>query len=140
MTESTFAMIKPHATRAHAGEILEMIVHQGIVIRRLETRQLSPDDAQFLYEEHKGCDFYDALVEYTISGPVVLMELMYSGKTPSVGYWRLVMGATKGAAEPTIRGKYANPDVARENAVHGSDSRASAERELMYFFPDAFKK
>lgn len=130
----TFGMIKPRATREHLGPILETIVHHGLTIRRMETRQLGRADAEFLYAEHRGKPFYDALIEYTVSGPVVLLHLTKLGASSAVGFWRLVMGDSSNAASSTLRGAYANPEVKRENAVHGADSPEAARREIAYFF------
>lgn len=130
-------MIKPRAVREHLARILDDILHNGITIRRMETRPLTPAEAEFLYYEHKGRDYYDQLIAYTLSGPVVLLQLEKLDSSDVVGYWRMLMGDTNSAdaAGPTLRARYGNPKVRRENAVHGSDSRAAADREVGYFFP-----
>jgi nucleoside-diphosphate kinase len=127
-------MVKPRATEKHLGPILESIVHHGMTIRRMETRQLTRADAEFLYAEHAGKPFYDALIEYTASGPVALLHLTKLGASNAVGYWRMVMGNASNPSAATLRGAYANPGVKRENALHGADSADAARRELAYFF------
>lgn len=138
VSAATFAMVKPRATREHLGEILDEILHCKLTIRCMETRALTKEEAEFLYREHAGKDFYEALIEYTLSGPVVLMCLtMPNGGTDVVGYWRLVMGNTDSskAATATIRARFGNHAVLRENAVHGAATVEDAEAELRQFFP-----
>lgn len=131
-------MVKPRATREHLGPILEDVLHNGFTIRKLETRPLTADEAEFLYESHQGKEFYEDLVAYMTSGPVVLLKLEKLDCSDVVGFWRLCMGETDSskAMTATLRGRFGNKEVIRENAVHGSDSQESAERELEFFFPE----
>lgn len=146
MKGATFAMIKPRAVRDHLGDILKDIVNNGLTIRRMETRKLSEEEAAFLYAEHRDKSaIYPPLVEYTLSGPVVLLELVYGNNPAStVQFWRMVIGSYDIALHrsqdgtphsPTLRALYGNPEVIRENAVHGSSDEEAARRELGKFFP-----
>lgn len=135
-TSSTFAMIKPGAVRRYAREILLMALENGFTLRQLETRRVTEEEARQLYRAHEGKDFYDELIAYTLSGEAVLMHLtLCNRKTPAYKLWRLIMGDGHDSSPATIRGRYANPDVRRENVVHGSDSAEEAVRELRIFFP-----
>lgn len=99
----------------------------------MKLQRLTKDDAKDFYIEHKARPFYNSLVEYMTSGPVVLMVLE---RDNAILKNREVMGATnpKDAAPGTIRKEFA---VSLEkNSVHGSDSASSAAREVEFFFPD----
>lgn len=131
----TFAMIKPTAVKNKLhGEILARIIKEDFKIRRLETKQLSKLEAQCIYQEHKGKDFFNDLIAFVTSGPVVIMKLVTNSTEPCFKRWRTLMGATdpKDAKEGTIRKKFAKSR--RENAVHGSDSQQSAEKEIAIFW------
>lgn len=125
-------MIKPDGVRKGlTGEIISRFERRGLVIERLLKKSLSREEAERLYEIHKGKDFFEDLINYVTSGPVVLMVV--SGPS-AVSLVRTMMGATnpKEAAPGTIRGDYAT-DIS-ENIIHGSDSIESAEREIAIFF------
>ena len=130
--EKTLSIIKPNATLDNnIGNIISMFEKNDLRISAAKLTQLSKEKAEGFYIEHKDRPFFGELVEFMTSGPVVLMVL--EGEN-AVAKNREIMGATNPAeaAEGTIRKLYAKS--IGENAVHGSDSLASAERELAYFF------
>ncbi len=130
--EKTFSIIKPNATADNnIGNIIAIFEKNGLRISAAKFTQLSKEKAEGFYIEHKDRPFFGELVEFMTSGPVLLMCL--EGEN-AVAKNREIMGATNPAeaAEGTIRKLYAKS--IGENAVHGSDSAASAERELAYFF------
>lgn len=133
MSEKTYLMLKPDAVaNRHIGEIVTRIERVGLTIERLELAQVTPEQAAQNYAEHEGKPFYDGLISYITSGPVV--KLVVSGPD-AVAVARKLMGATnpKEAAPGTIRGDFGL--VMDANVIHGSDSPASAEREIGIFFP-----
>ena len=130
--EKTFSIIKPNATQDNnIGNIIAIFEKHGLRISAARFTQLSKEKAEGFYIEHKDRPFFGELVEFMTSGPVMLMSL--EGED-AVAKNREIMGATNPAeaAEGTIRKLYAKS--IGENAVHGSDSLQSAERELAYFF------
>ena len=130
--EKTLSIIKPDAVAKNViGEIYSRFEKAGLKIVAAKMIQLDDDSAGGFYAEHKGKPFYDDLIEFMTSGPVVVQVLQGED---AVALNRQLMGATNPAeAEPgTIRADYANSIDA--NAVHGSDSTTSAEREVSYFF------
>jgi nucleoside-diphosphate kinase len=130
--EKTFSIIKPNATADNnIGNIIAIFEKQGLRIAGAKFTQLSKEKAEGFYIEHKERPFFGELVDFMISGPVLLMSL--EGEN-AVSKNREIMGATNpaDAADGTIRKLYAKS--IGENAVHGSDSAESAERELSYFF------
>lgn len=132
MSQKTYCMIKPDAVaRGLVGVIVARFEQVGLAIERLELGQVTPEQAAANYAEHEGKPFYEGLVEYVTSGPVVKMVL--SGPE-AVLVVRKLMGATdpKAAAPGTIRGDFGLSLDA--NIVHGSDSPESAEREIAIFF------
>jgi nucleoside-diphosphate kinase len=132
--ERTFVMIKPDAHgRRLSGEILARFERRGFTIRGLKLLRVAPDQAAQHYAEHEGKPFYPDLVEFITSGPVVAMVLEGPSAVSTV---RTMMGATNplDSAPGTIRGDYALE--IGENAVHGSDSPESAERELAIYFTE----
>ncbi|PKQ29903.1 MAG: nucleoside-diphosphate kinase [Actinobacteria bacterium HGW-Actinobacteria-10] len=125
-------MIKPDAVaRGLIAPIIQRFEDTGMTIERLELGRLTPEQAAANYAEHEGKPFYDGLIEYITSGPVVKMVL--SGPE-AVMVCRKLMGATnpRDAAPGTIRGDYGL--VLDANVVHGSDSPESALREIAIFF------
>ena len=130
--EKTYSMLKPDAVRNHhIGEIVSRIERAGLVIERMELANVTPEQAAANYAEHEGKPFYNGLIEYITSGPVVKMVVSGEG---AVKKMRTLMGATnpEKAAEGTIRTKYA---VSLEaNSVHGSDAPETAAFETRYFF------
>lgn len=125
-------MIKPGAVHnKHIGHILSKIEEAGFTIAAIKTTRLSLEDAAEFYAEHKGKPFYQELIEFMSSGPIIAMVLL---KDNAVEDFRQLIGATDPAkaAEGTIRKLFATSKA--HNAVHGSDSDASAERESAFFF------
>ena len=132
--ERTFVMIKPDAHgRRLSGEILSRFERRGFTIRGLKLLRVSRDQAAQHYAEHDGKPFYPDLVEFITSAPVVAMVLEGPAAVSTV---RTMMGATNplDSAPGTIRGDYALE--IGENAVHGSDSPESAEREIPIYFAE----
>ena len=130
--EKTYSMLKPDAVRNHhIGEIVSRIERAGLVIERMELANVTPEQAAANYAEHEGKPFYNGLIEYITSGPVVQMVVSGEG---AVQKMRTLMGATNPAeaAPGTIRGDFGL--IMDENVIHGSDSPESAEREIGIFF------
>jgi nucleoside-diphosphate kinase len=133
--ERTFVMIKPDAhARRLTGEILARFERRGFTIRALRLLRVTPDLAGQHYAEHEGKPFYPGLVEFITSAPVVAMVLEGPAAVATV---RTMMGTTNPleSAPGTIRGDYALE--LGENVIHGSDSVASAEREIAIYFTAA---
>ena len=130
--EKTFAIIKPRAVMdKHTGDIISMIEKAGFEITGMKKITISSEQAQDLYVEHKERSFFGEMVESMTSSPVVVMIL---SKDNAVRAWRDLMGATNpaDAEQGTIRAKFGKS--IGENAVHGSDSLQSSEREREIFF------
>ena len=130
--EQTLSIIKPDAvSKNHIGEIITRFEKAGLKVVAQRMMLLSKVQAEGFYAEHKGRPFFAGLVEFMTSGPVVVQAL--SGENAIV-LNRELMGATDPAkaAAGTIRADFAESIGA--NAVHGSDSSASAAREIAYFF------
>jgi nucleoside-diphosphate kinase len=128
----TFFMIKPDGVqRKLTGEILTIIEDHDFIITKLKKMEISQEMAQLHYEEHKDKSFFNNLIQFITSGPVVAMELEGDEVVNKV---RNLMGATNPSdAEPdTLRHKFGTE--LEKNVVHGSDSQESAERELNIFF------
>lgn len=135
MTERTFSIIKPDAVKRNLiGAILGRFESQGFRVVALKMVQLTKEQAEGFYAEHQGKPFFDPLVEYMLSGPIVVSVLE---KENAVKDYRIFIGSTNPAeaAEGTIRKDFALSQ--RENSVHGSDSVESAKREIAYFFVDS---
>lgn len=125
-------MVKPDGVqKALAGEIIARFEKKGYKLVGLKLMQISRELAETHYGEHMGKPFFEPLVQYITSAPVVAM--VWEGKEV-INTAREMMGATNPlkAAPGTIRGTY-GVDVGR-NIIHGSDSQASAEREIALFF------
>jgi len=130
--ERTFTMVKPDGVRKSlTGEIIRRYESAGLKLIGLKMMRLSRERAEELYSIHEGKPFYNELVEFIISGPVVPMVLEGENAVTRV---REIMGATnpKEAAPGTIRGDFA--EEITENVVHGADSVESANREIPIFF------
>ncbi len=128
----TLTIIKPTAFKKnYSGAILNMINEAGFVFKALKLTQLSPKQAGMFYAVHKGKPFYDSLIEFMSSGPVIVALLE---KDNAVEDFRTLIGATdpKKAKEGTVRSLYGT-DL-QQNAVHGSDSDANAIVESDFFF------
>ena len=125
-------MIKPDAVHnGHLGVIIDKITSAGFKIIALKLTQLSRRDAGIFYAEHEGKPFFDELVEYMVSGPIVVAIVE---KENCIRDYRAFIGATdpKKAAPGTIRALYGK-DIS-ENAIHASDSPVSSERECKFHF------
>ena len=133
-TETTLVLVKPDGVRRGlAGEVVARFERRGYDLRGARLLKIPRALAAEHYAEHKGKPFYADLVSFITSGPV--LALAVRGEDAIAGV-RALMGATNPAdsAPGTIRGDLATE--LSENIVHGSDSRASAKRELGLFFPD----
>lgn len=132
--ERTFAMIKPDGVqRGLIGEVISRLEKRGIRIAALKLMTISPELARAHYAEHQDKPFFTDLVEFITSGPAVAMVLEGEGV---IGVLRTMMGVTDPlqAAPGTLRGDLAMS--LRHNLIHGSDSPASAAREIALFFPE----
>jgi len=130
--EKTFSIIKPNAVLDNnIGHIIARFEKEGLRVAAIKLASLSKEKAEGFYIEHKERPFFGELVTFMTSAPVALMVL--EGEN-AVERNREIMGATNpaDAAENTLRKLYAKS--LGENAVHGSDSLTSAEREINYFF------
>jgi len=130
----TFSIIKPNAVRTgKTGPILSMINEGGFEIAALRMIRMTLDQAKAFYEVHRDKPFFEGLVEFMSSGPVVVMILRHEN---AVNEFRKLIGATDPAkAEPgTIRKIFAVS--VQMNAVHGSDSDENALREAGFFFSE----
>ena len=132
MTERTLVLIKPDAMqRQLAGRILDRFEQRGLVIRAAKLIRVGRELAEEHYAEHRDKPFFGELVDFITSSPTLALVLEGESAIPVV---RATMGATNpvNAAPGTIRGDFAlaMPD----NLVHGSDSPASAEREIALWF------
>ena len=132
--QRTFSIIKPDATRRNlTGKINAVIEANGLRIVAQRRVRLTTEQAKAFYEVHAGKPFYDELVAFMTSEPVVVQVL--EGEN-AVTHYREVMGATnpEKAAERTIRKMFAVS--MGENSVHGSDSEENAAREIGFFFSE----
>ncbi len=132
--ERTLVLCKPDAVRRGlCGEIVSRFEQRGFQIRGARLLKVSKALGQQHYAEHKARPFFGELVSFISSGPVLALAL--EGES-AISVVRTMMGATNPAdsAPGTIRGDLAL-ELA-ENVIHGSDSKASAKRELALFFPD----
>lgn len=130
--EKTLSIVKPNSTLDNnIGNIISIFEKNGLRISAAKFSKLSKEKAEGFYIEHKERPFFGELVTFMTSGPVMVMVL--EGEN-AVAKNRELMGATNpaNAAPGTIRKLYAKS--VGENSVHGSDSLASAEREIAYFF------
>ena len=128
----TFTMIKPAAVRKqYIGPILNMINKAGFKVTAMKLTKLSPLQAKEFYVIHRGKPFYESLVDFMSSGPIVAAILE---KENAVEDYRNLIGATNpaDAAEGTIRKLFA--ESVESNAVHGSDSDENAVIESNFFF------
>jgi nucleoside-diphosphate kinase len=128
----TLAIIKPDAvSSAKAGKILAHLEDAGFTVRSLRMVRLNQEQAGAFYEVHRGRPFYDELVEFMTSGPIIPMVLEADDAVPRL---REVIGATDPAeaAEGTVRKLYA--ESKGRNAIHASDSDENAATEIAFFF------
>ena len=135
MSNRTLILLKPDAVeRQLVGSIVSRFETKGLKIVAMELRTLDAATLERHYEEHKGKGFYPELVSLMSRGPVVAMVV--EGPEDTWEILRNMMGATnpRNAAPGTIRGDYGT--LFTENLIHGSDSAASAAREIGIFFPN----
>lgn len=133
--QRTLAILKPDSVGAgDAGNILAHLEREGFTIVALRKTRLSRAQAEAFYEVHNERPFYQSLVDFMTSGPIIPLALERDDAVP---YLRQVMGATNPdeAAEGTIRKLYASS--IESNAIHGSDSPENARDELRFFFSRA---
>lgn len=131
-TNITLTIIKPKAVdRNHVGPILGIINEHGFRIEALKMLHLSFSQAKLFYIVHEGKPFYEKLVKFMSSGPIVAAILV---KENAVEEFRELIGSTDpaNAKEGTIRKLFA--ESLTHNAIHGSDSDENAEREASFFF------
>lgn len=132
--ERTLSIIKPEAVaRNIIGDIYKRFEQAGLRIIAARMMHLSEDQAKRFYEVHKERPFYNDLVAYMQSGPVMVQVLEGDN---AIARNREIMGATNPAeaAEGTIRADFA--ESVEENAVHGSDGADTARNEIAFFFDD----
>jgi nucleoside-diphosphate kinase len=135
VSNRTLILLKPDAVeRQLVGSIVSRFETKGLKIVAMELRTLDAATLERHYEEHKGKGFYPELVSFMSRGPVVAMVV--EGPEDTWEILRNMMGATnpRNAAPGTIRGDYGT--LFTENLIHGSDSAASAAREIGIFFPN----
>ena len=135
MVERTLSIIKPDAVAKNAiGQILARFEKAGLKVIAARMTHLSRREAEGFYAVHKGRPFFNDLVEFMVSGPVMIQVLEGEG---AIAKNRDLMGATdpKKAAAGTIRADFAQSIDA--NAVHGSDAPETAAVEIAYFFPSS---
>ncbi|OYT55385.1 MAG: nucleoside-diphosphate kinase [Desulfurococcales archaeon ex4484_217_2] len=130
--QRTYVMIKPDGVkRGLIGEIIRRIENKGLRIIALKMLRLSREKAEELYSVHRGKPFFESLIEFVTSGPVVAM--IVEGEE-AVNVMRTLIGPTDGRKAPpgTIRGDFALS--VQENIIHAADSVESAEREMWIVF------
>jgi nucleoside-diphosphate kinase len=130
--EKTLAMIKPDAMGKNLdAEIIKRLEDEAFRIRCVKKDRLSKEEAKAFYSVHEGKPFYDALVDFMSSGPIVALLLE---RENAILHLREVLGATnpEEAREGTIRADFA--ESTQKNAVHASDSPESAGAEISFFF------
>ena len=134
MKETTLVVIKPNAMKKNlAGVIIKKFQEKGLQLSGLKLMEISKELCETFYAEHKERPFFPNLVEFMSSHPVVVLALFGEQAIVSV---RTLMGDTdpSKAAPGTLRFEYG--DNIGENALHGSDSKESAKREIALFFSD----
>jgi len=134
VVERTLLIIKPDGVkRGLVGEVLRRIEAKGLRIVKLRMLRLSRECAEKLYDEHRGKPFFEDLINFMVSGPIVAAVIEGDD---AVNVVRLLVGPTNGRKAPpgTIRGDYALS--IRENIVHAADSSARAEYEISIVFND----
>jgi nucleoside-diphosphate kinase len=133
--ERTLSIVKPDAVAKNViGEIYARFERAGLKVIAARMAHLSRNDAEGFYAVHRGRPFFKDLVEFMISGPVMIQVLEGEG---AIAKNRDLMGATdpKKAAKGTIRADFAQSIDA--NAVHGSDAPETAATEIAFFFPQS---
>lgn len=131
---NTLGIIKPDGVRRKLiGTVLSKIENSGLTLRGMKILRLSKDDAEKFYAVHKEKPFYKSLVEFMLSGPIVVLAI---GGHGSIERWRDLMGATDPAKAKynTIRREFGTS--IENNVVHGSDSPETAKTEIAFFFSE----
>lgn len=132
MTERTLAIVKPDAIKKKImGKIIQRIEDEGFKISGLKMLHLTKGEAQGFYIVHKEKKFYDSLTNFMSSGEIVVMILE---REDAIAHWREVMGATDPALAEDDTIRHAFGFSIERNSVHGSDSAATAEWEISYFY------
>ena len=134
MIQRTLAILKPDCLEKNIqGKVIQQIIEAGFKIKGMRLLKLTADSAKKFYEVHKERPFYNSLVDYMTSGPVIPMALE---KEDAVAAFRKLIGATdpSKAEKGTIRNQYA--DSIEHNIIHGSDSPENAIKEIAHFFRD----
>ncbi|HEX4223847.1 MAG TPA: nucleoside-diphosphate kinase [Pseudonocardiaceae bacterium] len=135
MTERTLVLVKPDGvSRGLVGEVVSRIERKGLTLVALELRNVARSLAEQHYAEHDGKSFFDSLLEFITSGPVVAMVVEGPRAIPA---FRQLAGGTdpvEKAAPGSLRGDFGLET--QYNLVHGSDSPESAAREIKLWFPD----
>ncbi len=134
--DRTLILVKPDAyERGLTGEIISRFERKGLRIAALKQMELTRETAERHYGEHRGKPFYEPLVDFIVSGPLLALILEGQGAVDAA---RQIIGATDPveAAPGTIRADFALQT--RTNLVHGSDSPESAAREERLFFPELY--
>ena len=132
MSNRTLAIIKPDAVdNGYTGKIIDRIISEGFKIRAARLMHLSREQAESFYAVHRGRPFYNDLVDFMTSGPCMPMVLEHED---AVNAFRELIGATNPAKanEGTIRKDFA--ESVQKNAVHGSDSNETAQKEIAFFY------
>lgn len=133
--EKTLSIIKPDAVRKnHTGSIIQRLQEKGLHIAAIKMIHLTKDQAEGFYAIHKERPFFNDLISFMTSGPVVVMVLEGDN---AINRYREIMGATnpKEAHPGTLRADFA--ESIDENAVHGSDAKETAATEVPFFFLDS---
>lgn len=132
--ERTLSIIKPDAVSTHlSGSIISRFEQAGFTILSLKMLKLTKIQAEGFYAEHREKVFFDELIKYMISGPVIVLVLQAKD---AIKNYRDIIGKTdpEEASFGTIRSDFA--ESKQHNAVHGSDSPEAASREIAFFFAD----
>ncbi|XP_034267924.1 nucleoside diphosphate kinase 7 isoform X1 [Pantherophis guttatus] len=132
--ERTLALLKPDVA-LRLGEIIDMIIHSGFTITKAKMMKLTRGEAMDLHADHQSKPYYNELLEFITSGPVVAMEILGDD---AIGRWKQLLGPANSVvartdAPNTIRGRFGSDSI--RNVAHGPDSFASAASELELFFP-----
>jgi nucleoside-diphosphate kinase len=134
--EHSLVIIKPDGVqRKLIGEIISRFERRNLVISNIKMIKISKEIAEQHYFEHRGKPFFDSLIDFTISGYVVIMIVTGINVVAVV---RQIVGTTSNAAPGTIRGDFAETHPVMHNVVHASDSIESARREIELFFEGYF--
>jgi len=131
---NTLGIVKPDGVRRKlVGKIISRIENTGLIVRGLKVLKLSKTEAQKFYAVHEGKPFFNSLIEFMTSGPIVVMVI---GGHGVIERWRDLMGATDPAKAKynTIRREFATS--MEKNVVHGSDGPDTAKAEIAFFFKE----